>query len=145
MTRPEWKVWYHLRAKRFGHWKFRRQVPMGQYVVDFVCERACLIVEIDGGQHNERREQDEQRTSWLNAQGYSVLRFWNNEVVENMDGVLTTILKALPPPRPSPKGEGDFTSSPKGEGDFTSSPKGEGDFTSSRPRLAPSPSRTRRA
>jgi len=118
---------------------------MGQYVVDFVCERACLIVEIDGGQHNERREQDEQRTSWLNAQGYSVLRFWNNEVVENMDGVLTTILKALPPPRPSPKGEGDFTSSPKGEGDFTSSPKGEGDFTSSRPRLAPSPSRTRRA
>ena len=68
---------------------------MGRFVVDFVCERAHLIVEIDGGQHNDRRHQDVERTSWLNAQGYAVLRFWNNDLSENLDGLLETIYAAL--------------------------------------------------
>jgi very-short-patch-repair endonuclease len=112
MTDAEMLLWYYLRAKRFEGWKFRRQVPLGPYVVDFLCERAGLIVEVDGGQHAERRWADAMRTRWLEEHGYRVIRFWNNEVLGNMGGVLETLSPALSPkarpsPRPSPKGEGE--------------------------------------
>ena len=96
--------------------RFRRQVPIGKFIVDFACLDAKLIIEIDGGQHNEpsHKQKDAERTGWLESEGYQVLRFWNNEVFENLDGVLQTIRRQLlasdktPPPRPSPlKGEGD--------------------------------------
>src|SRR5260221_493475 len=75
MTGAEQRLWYHLRAGRFQGWKFRRQVPLGRYVVDFLCEEARLVVEVDGGQHAERLEQDSARTQWLAAQGYAIVRF----------------------------------------------------------------------
>jgi very-short-patch-repair endonuclease len=75
MTQAEWRLWYHLRAHRFLGLKFRRQVPIGPYTADFLCEIAGLIVEVDGGQHADRVEEDAARTRWLNAQGYRVVRF----------------------------------------------------------------------
>ena len=111
LTRVERRLWYHLRAKRFQGFKIRRQVPLGPYVVDFLCERAKLIIEADGGQHAERLEQDAKRTRWIEAQGYRVIRYWNNEVMRNLEGVLLTILDALkageksdPLPGPPPRG-----------------------------------------
>jgi very-short-patch-repair endonuclease len=95
MTDAEQRLWYHLRASRFEGWKFRRQVPVGDYVVDFLCEEARVIVEVDGGQHAERAKRDAARTQRLAAQGYAVLRFWNNDVLENMEGVLATLSPAL--------------------------------------------------
>jgi very-short-patch-repair endonuclease len=95
MTDAERSLWYHLRAGRFQGWKFRRQVPIGQYVVDFLCEEARLIVEVDGGQHAERIERDLARTQWLGEQGYEVIRFWNNDVLANIEGVLATLSPAL--------------------------------------------------
>jgi very-short-patch-repair endonuclease len=102
MTDAEWRLWYHLRANRFLGLKFRRQVPMGPYTVDFLCERARLIVEVDGGQHADRIEGDTVRTAWLEAQGYSVIRFWNNDVLGNTNGVLEAIATALGYPLPDP-------------------------------------------
>ena len=95
MTDAEQRLWYYLRAGRFQGWKFRRQVPLGRYVVDFLCEEARLIVEVDGGQHAERVAQDATRTQWLEAQGYVVIRFWNNDVLTNTEGVLATLSPAL--------------------------------------------------
>jgi very-short-patch-repair endonuclease len=96
-TDAEGKIWSYLRAKRFSGLKFRRQVAIGKYIVDFINFENRLIVEIDGGQHNEMpiAVKDEQRTQWLTSQGYSVLRFWNSDVFENIDGVLLTIQSAL--------------------------------------------------
>ena len=103
MTDAESLLWYRLRAGRLQGWKFRRQVPLGIYVVDFVCQSAALVVEIDGGQHAERIEQDAARTRWLRGRGYRVLRFWNTDVLSNLEGSLQVICDALPPsPRPSP-------------------------------------------
>ncbi len=104
-------MWYRLRAHRFCDSAFRRQYPIGRYVVDFVCLEARLIVEIDGGQHAESRR-DEVRDAWLRAQGFVVLRFWNNDVVSNFNGVLERIADALssglPPTLTLPrKGGGD--------------------------------------
>jgi len=86
-----------LRNRQLEGVKFRRQQPIGHYVVDFVGLEKKVIVEIDGGQHNERRllARDERRAAWLNAEGYRVLRFWNNEVLSNADGVLEVIREAL--------------------------------------------------
>ncbi len=95
MTDAERALWYYVRAGRFLGYKFRRQAPMGPYVVDFLCEQARLIVEIDGGQHAERIERDAARTRWLRAQGYEVIRFWNNDVLANVEGVLTTLSLTL--------------------------------------------------
>jgi very-short-patch-repair endonuclease len=77
--------------------KFRRQQPIGPYIVDFVNFDSRLVLEIDGGQHNEDeiRQKDEDRTMWLKERGYEVLRFWDNEVLQNMDSVLERILAAL--------------------------------------------------
>jgi very-short-patch-repair endonuclease len=87
MTDAERKLWYYLRAHRFEGLGFRRQVPVGPYVADFLCEELRVIVEVDGGQHSERSHEDEERTAWLNARGYRVIRFWNNDVMGNMEGV----------------------------------------------------------
>jgi very-short-patch-repair endonuclease len=105
----ERKLWFQLRDRRLDGFKFRRQVAIGSYIADFCCESAHLIVELDGGQHAERSAEDAKRTATLEAQGYLVLRFWNNDVLENMDGVLQTILETLRtvPPHPNPLPEGE--------------------------------------
>ena len=95
MTDAESRLWYHLRAGRFQGWKFRRQVPLGDYIVDFVCEEAGVVVEVDGGQHAERAAKDMVRTRWLEAQGYRVIRYWNNDVLGNTAGVLESLSPAL--------------------------------------------------
>ena len=108
-TEAELRLWYHLRAHRFMDLKFKRQKPMGEYIVDFVCEEHRLIVEIDGGQHQaEQAAYDQQRDAWLRGQGYTVLRFWNNDVMQNLEGVLEKIRCTLTlSPAPLPQvGEG---------------------------------------
>ena len=107
-TDAERKVWNHLRGKRLLGQKFKRQEQIGDYIVDFVCFRQRLIIEVDGSQHAESAE-DRARDTWLESQGFQVLRFWNNEVLENEDGVVATIAVALQPPLPNPsptRGEG---------------------------------------
>ena len=110
MTDAERWLWYELRAKRFAGSKFRGQAPIGDYIVDFVCHEARLIVELDGGQHAVLVEKDNARTAWLNSQGFRVLRFWNCQVFEESEEVLETIWNALrvaSSPQPSPaRGEG---------------------------------------
>ena len=112
MTDAERLLWRHLRSHRLAGEKFRRQQPLGGYVVDFVHFGARLIVEADGGQHNTSHH-DAQRDAWLKAQGFRVLRFWNNEILLNTDDVLAVIFEAVgggvasPSPQPSPaRGEG---------------------------------------
>jgi very-short-patch-repair endonuclease len=116
-TEAENRLWYFLRDRRFLGAKFRRQVPVGPYVADFLCKSAGLIVEADGGQHSERAAQDGARTRFLEAEGYRVLRFWNSEVMENVEGVMEVIamaIRELPsPPAPLPQaGEGSAMPSP---------------------------------
>jgi very-short-patch-repair endonuclease len=94
-TDAERQLWQHLRRKQMGDLRFRRQFPLGPYVVDFVCLGRKLIVELDGGQHAERGESDQIRTAWLTGEGFTVIRFWNDEVVKNMEGVLARILERL--------------------------------------------------
>ena len=101
-TEAERVLWYHLRAARFRGYKFRRQTPLGRYIVDFVCFEARLIVEVDGGQHVEQQEYDRQRTAWLEGQGFRVLRFWNTEVLGNVEGVKEMIVRACGGESPSP-------------------------------------------
>ena len=95
LTDAEKKLWYHLRAHRFMGRKFKRQKPIGRYVVDFVCLEKKLIIELDGGQHAENLEYDQARDAWLHSQGYTVLRFWNNEMMDEMEGVLERIRLAI--------------------------------------------------
>jgi very-short-patch-repair endonuclease len=90
-TDAENLLWRHLRGKQLGGVKFRRQHPIGKYIVDFVCLEKQLILEIDGGQHAIEKVRDVERAKWLTAEGYKILRFWNNEVLENLTGVLETI------------------------------------------------------
>ena len=96
-TEAEKTLWARLRNRQLEGVKFRRQQPIGHYVVDFASFENRIIVEIDGGQHNERgiSEKDEERTAWLKGEGYHILRFWNNEVLKNVDGVLEVIREAL--------------------------------------------------
>jgi len=100
-TEAERRLWYHLRAHRFMGLKFKRQKPMGRYVVDFVCVEHRLIIELDGGQHTEQMAYDQHRDAWLLSQGYTVLRFWNNDVMQRLESVLERIRCALSPD-PSP-------------------------------------------
>ena len=88
------RLWYVLRNRNLNGHKFVRQFPVGPYFADFTCREAALIVELDGGQHADNAG-DVKRTAFLNAEGYSVLRFWNNEVLDNRDGVLAGILSAV--------------------------------------------------
>ena len=94
-TEAEQRLWQQVRSRRLSGYKFRRQVPIGTYIADFVCEDAKLIVELDGGQHDDNKQADDMRTKNLENFGYHVIRFWNNEVLENMEGVLTVLLQAL--------------------------------------------------
>ena len=100
-SEAENRLWYQLRAHRFMGLKFKRQKPVGRYIVDFVCLDHRLVIELDGGQHAEQVPYDRQRDEWLRGQGYTVLRFWNNEVMQNLGGVLEQIKSALSP-SPSP-------------------------------------------
>ncbi len=90
-TEAERLLWSHLGAKRLGGLKFRRQEPIGRYIVDFVSFDRSLIVELDGGQHLQEKAEDDERTRWLESQGFRVLRFWNNEVMRNVLTVLKKI------------------------------------------------------
>jgi very-short-patch-repair endonuclease len=93
-THAERHLWFNLRAKRLG-FKFKRQVPIGMYIVDFVCLEKHLIIELDGGQHMENQTYDTKRTIWLNEHGFNVLRFWNHDVLQQTASVIEVILKAL--------------------------------------------------
>ncbi|SDF44445.1 adenine-specific DNA-methyltransferase [Limimonas halophila] len=95
-TDAEHVLWRHLRNRRLNCAKFRRQEPIGPYVADFCCREAGIIVEVDGGQHAEDTARDDRRTRCLNGHGYTVLRFWNTDVLKNLDGVLAVIARHLP-------------------------------------------------
>ena len=94
-TDAERTLWNHLRFWQVDGYKFRRQQPLGKYIVDFVCLEKSLIVELDGGQHADQSSYDAERDAWLRGQGFSVLRFWNNDVLQNINGVKDTILSKL--------------------------------------------------
>jgi very-short-patch-repair endonuclease len=100
-TKAETTLWYRLRSRRLNGHKFTRQDPVGPYTVDFVCRERRLIVEVDGGQHADN-PRDEVRDKWLAERNYRVLRFWNNDVLGNMDGVLEMIETALAESPPHP-------------------------------------------
>jgi very-short-patch-repair endonuclease len=108
-TDAEQALWHRLRNRRLDGWRFRRQHEIDLYIVDFVCADAALIVELDGGQHGEQLIYDETRTRKLQEMGYRVLRFWNNDVLKNLDSVLEVIMEALASPthHPNPLPEGE--------------------------------------
>lgn len=93
-TDAEKKFWHEVKAKRFEGYKFRRQYPIGKYIADFVCVEAGVIVEIDGGQHCENVK-DDVRTEFLNGLGYHVVRFWNNDILNNLQGSLQALSLTL--------------------------------------------------
>ena len=93
-TDAERHFWRHLRSRGLRGLKFRRQEPVGRYIVDFVCYEKRIVVELDGSQHEMRREEDQARDQWLNEQGFKVLRLLDNEVLTNIDGVLEVLSKA---------------------------------------------------
>ena len=90
-TDAERLLWQQLKAKQMLGLKFRRQEQIGYYIADFVCYEVSLIVEADGGQHLENWESDDVRTNWLHSQGFKVVRFWNNDILTNIEGVLEVI------------------------------------------------------
>ncbi len=94
-TDAEKKLWHHLRQRQFHGLKFRRQQEIDRFIADFVCFEKRLIIELDGGQHNQNAEHDQQRTEILKSKGFIVLRFWNNDVLNNIDGVLQEIENTL--------------------------------------------------
>lgn len=94
-TDAERKLWTLLSRRQFHGIKFRRQVPFGTFIADFASHEARLIVELDGGQHDERADYDARRTAFLNGEGYRVLRFWNNDVLTNPEGIIRALEMAL--------------------------------------------------
>ncbi len=111
-TEAERKLWWHLRHRiRKPGTHFRRQARIGRYIADFACHATRIVIEVDGGQHG-RSPADEERTKVLEANGYRVLRYWNNDVLSHIDSVLEDILSAItttPTPNPSPQGGGEHT------------------------------------
>ncbi len=105
-TDPEARLWRHLRRSELLGSHFRRQVPIGPYVADFACMAARLVIEVDGSQHGDAvvKARDDARTQWLAREGYRVVRFWNNDLIENIEGVLETIHAALHGSRDSDPG-----------------------------------------
>jgi very-short-patch-repair endonuclease len=95
MSPAEEKLWKHLRAHRMGDVHFRNQHAIGNYIVDFCAPRRKLIIELDGSQHLDQKEYDEERTKYLELRGYKVLRFWNNDIMNNIDDVLKAIWNVL--------------------------------------------------
>jgi len=103
MTEAERALWRHLRLRQIDGYKFRRQQPIGKYIVDFVCLEKKLIIEVDGSQHSEQIDYDLKRDTWLEKEGFCILRFWDNQVLNETDGVKEIIIDALgspscPPP-----------------------------------------------
>ncbi|HSW89112.1 MAG TPA: endonuclease domain-containing protein [Candidatus Saccharimonadales bacterium] len=96
-TDAETILWVHIKNRQIDGVKFRRQVPMGNYIADFVCVKSKLIIELDGGHHNEdvKRNKDDERTKWFEIQGYTILRFWNDEVINNLPGIIERIEMTL--------------------------------------------------
>ena len=119
MTDAETKIWQRLRAHRFSGFSFRRQFPVGPYIVDFICLDERLIIEIDGGQHESAQAADDaKRDAWLRGEGFRILRFWNNDVLKSLDGVLERVAEALREPLPPSltlprKGGGDTPDLPR--------------------------------
>jgi very-short-patch-repair endonuclease len=113
MSDAEQALWRHLRDRQLSGLKFRRQHPFGDYILDFVCLENKLVIEVDGGQHRERAVYDENRTKKLQTAGFRVLRFWNNEVLKEMESVKEKIwlvvqqLQTHPHPNPPLEGEGE--------------------------------------
>jgi very-short-patch-repair endonuclease len=120
MTDAERRLWYRLRAHRFDGHKFKRQVPIGPYVVDFACLGRKLVIEVDGGQHADNLN-DEVRDRYLRAEGFRVLRFWNNDVLRNTDGVLEAIVSVLGIPSPGALRAPPSPASGRGEAEQASS------------------------
>ncbi len=109
-TDAERRLWQHISARQVAGVRFNRQVPIGPFICDFVSRSVKLVIEVDGGQHDWQAEDDARRTRFLETQGYRVLRFWNNDVLQNPEGVVLAIERALadrPSPGPSRKREGD--------------------------------------
>ncbi|HMM15189.1 MAG TPA: endonuclease domain-containing protein [Parvibaculum sp.] len=96
-TEAERALWQKLRVLKAEGFHFRRQAPIGTYIADFACHSFKLVIEVDGGQHNEKSglARDAERTAWLQGEGYRVLRFWNNEVLTNIEGVEETVRREL--------------------------------------------------
>ncbi len=94
-THEEQRLWYLLRDRRFARYKFRRQHPVGRYILDFACCAVRLAIELDGGQHASQVKYDRSREAWLKTQGWRVIRFWNNQLWENEEAVMEAILEAL--------------------------------------------------
>ena len=118
-TKAERGLWRHLKNRQLCGVRFNRQVPIGPFICDFVARSARLIIELDGGQHAVRTDEDESRTKFLGKQGYRVLRFWNNEVLGNIEGVMRVIEEALsnmPSPNPSRPAGGEEARRADGEG-----------------------------
>ncbi len=117
-TEAERKLWQQLSGRKLAGVRFNRQFPVGQFICDFVSREMRLVIEIDGGQHASAAEYDARRTRFIEAQGYRVIRFWNSEVLDNIDSVLKAIeqvLDNIPSPSPSRKREGSLWSPrPKG-------------------------------
>jgi very-short-patch-repair endonuclease len=94
-TDAERTLWGHLRLRQIHGCKFRRQRPVGPYIVDFVCLEKRVVIEVDGGQHNKQKAYDDKRSAWLRSEGFSVLRFWDHEVLTQIDNVKELIWHAL--------------------------------------------------
>ncbi|MDR6849772.1 very-short-patch-repair endonuclease [Sphingomonas sp. BE270] len=112
-TAAEVRLWRAISARKVAGFRFNRQVPIGPFICDFVARSLKLIIEVDGDTHGDRREQDEERTRYLQSEGYQVIRFWNNDVLGNLDGVVAEIARVVsvlgarsPSPTPSREREG---------------------------------------
>ncbi|MBS3906015.1 MAG: endonuclease domain-containing protein [Syntrophaceae bacterium] len=95
MTDTERVLWRHLRLRQIDGYKFRRQQPIGKYIVDFVCFEKKLIIEVDGGHHADQLGYDAKRSAWLEKEGFRILRFWDNQVLEEVESVKEVIVSAL--------------------------------------------------
>ena len=100
LTDAEKKLWQHIRYRQMMGFKFRRQAPIGRYIVDFVCYEQRLVIELDGGQHAVSQQYDHSRSEWLRSQGFRVIRFWNNDVMNNIEGIKEVIALYLVTPHP---------------------------------------------
>lgn len=101
-TDAERFLWQRLRGRQLGGYRFRRQVPIGSYIADFVSIDAKLVIELDGGQHQEKRAYDERRDRFMKTLGYRIIRFWDTQIIEETDAVLETIMRELESVRPHP-------------------------------------------
>jgi very-short-patch-repair endonuclease len=105
-TRAENLLWQKLRNRQSEGFKFRRQQPVGSYILDFVNFKKRIVIEVDGCQHAILKDKDKKRDAWLNSEGFELMRFWNNDVFENLDGILQVIRTKLKTPSPDPSHQG---------------------------------------